>query len=374
MIFIICSFHGLFAQTEKEENKRLSFEGDIRLRIEHDWDSMRSDGSKRNDRSRLRYRIRLGSTFKLDKYSSFSTRLRTANINNQQDPHHTIGGQDGEFELGRIGFEKIFYQYQNKGLTAWMGKNSIPLKKLNELFWNDNVFPEGIALKYKFRFQKDQLIDKLSLNAGHFIVRANGQGFRADSYLQVFQIETDLLDKRLSLFPSYYYFRDIGDLPDGFASSTLDYNIFHLGSTFTLLKKPKLVLGLEYYNNFTDYTDVPAVADDFKEENQAFVIFVKLGETKTKGDWSVKLTYAHIEKNAVVDYFAQNDWVRWNYSGVGSNASRLTNFRGFDLRISYAIKEKYILNLRAFSVEQILPFGIEKEDGNRVRLDLDVKF
>ena len=51
MLFFQCL---LWAQ-EGGEEKKLSFTGDFRFRLEADWNSRRSDGSFREDRTRLRY-------------------------------------------------------------------------------------------------------------------------------------------------------------------------------------------------------------------------------------------------------------------------------------------------------------------------------
>ncbi|MEL6837343.1 MAG: putative porin, partial [Bacteroidota bacterium] len=82
--------------------QKLSFTGDFRFRIEHDWNSRNASGNLRDDRSRLRYRFRFGLHYELDKHSAFGGRLRTGNINDQQGPHLTLGGENGEFGLDQI--------------------------------------------------------------------------------------------------------------------------------------------------------------------------------------------------------------------------------------------------------------------------------
>ena len=47
------------AQTDSILSK-LSFNGDFRFRVEQDWNSKKSDGTFRDDRTRLRYRLRAG--------------------------------------------------------------------------------------------------------------------------------------------------------------------------------------------------------------------------------------------------------------------------------------------------------------------------
>ncbi len=351
----------------------LKLTGDFRFRIEHDWNSQNSSGVLRNDRSRLRYRFRFGLNYVLDKNSSFGGRLRSGNINDQQGPHLTLGGNEGEFGLTKIGLEKLFYQFQNKNLKAWVGKNTIPLLKLNELFWNDNVFPEGVGLKYKLKLKKKS-IQSLGFNAGHFIINSNNQTFNKDSYFQFFQIESNLLNNRISLFPALYYFNKIGNIPDGKHSHQLDYTILHLGSLFKITKDSKLKLGLEYYLNLEDYAKNDSIHLDLRDQKKGFVISAKYGDVKEKGNWLIHLYYANLEKFSIVDYFAQNDWARWDYSSANAAGSRISNFQGVELRVGYAVKKKFTLILRSYLVEELINIGDFKENGSRVRLDLNIGF
>ena len=338
-----------------------------------DLNSQNPNGVKREDRGRLRYRFRFGLNYSIDKHSSFGGRIRSGNINDQQGPHVTIGGNKGEFELISIGFEKLFYQYKNKNFIGWVGKNSIPLTKLNEVFWNDNVFPEGIGLKYNSKFKNYKFLDELSINAGHFIIKSQNKNFSDDSYLQIFQLSA-FFNKRLNVFPGFYLFKRIGNYPDGKQTFELDYSILHLGSQFIVDKKRKLKLGVEIYNNIQDYSQIDSIPDNLKKETLGFVCSVEYGSMKSKGDWLLYLAYANIQKYSIVDYFAQNDWSRWDYSSIGATGARISNFHGIEIKIGYAIKENFNLNLRTYFVEQLVKTGDFKENGNRMRLDLNIGF
>tara|TARA_R110002049_G_scaffold232088_8_gene404661 strand:+ start:16202 stop:16633 length:432 start_codon:yes stop_codon:yes gene_type:complete len=137
-----------YSQTTFEESK-LSFYGDFRFRIEQDWNSKKSDGTYRDDRSRLRYRGRLGLNYFVNQNTSMGVRIRTGDPKKQQDAQLTLGDANKEFGTLPIGFEKIFFQTNYKGFFTWIGKNTFPFNKNNELFWSDNVYPEGVFLKKK---------------------------------------------------------------------------------------------------------------------------------------------------------------------------------------------------------------------------------
>ncbi len=370
-IFLILGFQS-FSQIDST-SFGLKLTGDFRFRVEHDWNSQNSNGVLRDDRSRLRYRFRFGLNYVLDKNSSFGGRLRSGNINDQQGPHITLGGNQGEFGLVKIGLEKLFYQYQSESLTAWVGKNTAPLRKLNELFWNDNVFPEGIGLKYKLKFKKKS-IQSLGFNAGHFIINSNNQTFNKDSYFQFAQLESSLLDNRITLFPALYYFNKIGNIPDGKQTHQLDYTILHFGSLLKINKNSDFQLGLEYYLNLENYAQHDSIHFNLRDQKKGFIISAKYGDVKEKGNWLIHLYYANLEKFSIVDYFAQNDWARWDYSSFNAAGSRISNFQGFELRIGYAVKEKFTLILRSYLVEELISIGDFKENGSRVRLDLNIGF
>lgn len=371
LTFFISS--NLIAQKDTIVNKKLDFTGDFRFRIEQDWNSQNQNGVQREDRSRLRYRFRFGLNFSIDKHSSFGGRIRSGKLDDQQGPHVTLGGKQGEFELVSIGLEKLFYQYKNKGFTGWVGKNSIPLIKLNEIFWNDNVFPEGVGIKYNTRLRNQKFLNELSIHTGHFIVKSRNKNFSDDSYLQIIQLHANFKD-RIKVFPGFYQFKRIGNYPDDKQTFEIDYSIFHLGGQIIVDKNRKMKLGLEYYNNFQDYSSIDSIPNNLKNQTIGFVLSTEYGSLKNKGDWLFYLSYANIEKYSIVDYFAQNDWSRWDYSSIGVSGSRISNFHGVEIKIGYAIKENFNLNLRTYFVEQLVEIGNFKENGSRMRLDLNIGF
>jgi len=295
--------------------QNLQLTADFRFRLEQDWNSRDANGILRDDRTRLRYRFRFGLNYQLDKYSSFGGRIRTGNIDEQQGPHLTLGGGNGEFGLTQLGFEKLYYQFKRKGFQAWVGKNTIHIKKINEM-----------------------------------------------------------LDNKLSLFPGFYYFHQLGNIPDQKHQYLLDYKILHLGSELNISKNQDIRLSAEAYINMSNYDNRSEIPMQLRDQKNGFVITAKYGKLKKKGDFIVDLYYAYLERFAIVDYFAQNDWARWDYSSFDANGSRLSNFHGVELRIGYAFKEKFNLILRAYQVEQLVAEGLNTENGSRLRLDLNIGF
>jgi len=352
--------------------ENLDFRSDFRFRLEQDWNSRKSDGTFRDNRSRLRYRLRSGVTYK-NRWYETGFRLRTGNPIKQQDPQLTLGDNFNEFSTLPIGLEKVYFQGKVKNSTFWLGKNTFPFKKNNELYWSDNVYPEGIFVSKGISFNSD-FIDSLDFRAGHFIISASKQSFAEDAYFQGVQIYMELIKDRLQIFPSLYVFKNIPNIPDGYTSFLQNYKILHLGSVLNILKNKKLLFEFEYSYNFEDYGLEESIPSIFKDQKKGFVVGLKYNTLSVKKDWSMKLTYAYLERYATLDYLAQNDWARWDYSEFDSPDGRLTNFKGIEFVVAYKLESNIILTMKYYKVNQLVTSNIEKENGDRIRFDIDVKF
>jgi len=352
---------------------KLSFTADFRFRIEPDWNSRKSDGSFRDNRTRVRYRARFGANYKHNDWASLGFRIRTGNPIKQQDPQLTLGADAGEFNILPIGFEKIFFKAEKKGFELWLGKNTFPFRKLNELFWSDNVYPQGAFLGKKFDFQAG-FIESLKLGVGHFLAIASNGPLTEDNYFQGFQIHTQHFNNRLELFPSFYYFQDMPNVPDGAETYTINYGIFHLGTRLTLVKKPQIDIEADYYYNIEDLQVNDSIPENLNEQKTGLVVAAGIGNLKEKGNWQLKFTYTYLERYSAVDIFAQNDWARWDYSNFDSPDGRLTNYQGLEIMFGYAFDKKLVFKTRYFIVEQLIPYGEFRETGSRIRFDLDIGF
>ncbi len=360
------------AQTDSTKS-RLNISADFRFRIEQDWNSRRSDGTMRDDRSRLRYRARIGMGYKINEWASFGTRIRTGNPKKQQDPQLTLGDEFGEFGLQRIGFEKLFFQVEKQGFTFWAGKNTFPFEKSNELFWSDNVFPEGVLLKKNFNLTSG-IFDQVDLRAGHFILRTSGSSFSDDSYFQGVQANSSFFNGSLEVFPSFYFFKNIADIPDGAETTLLDYVIFHLGSRVRVKDNPLIQLELDYYANLENYDNNDAIQRNLRNDKGGVTAAASLGKLDSKGDWFFKATYTYLERFSAVDFMAQNDWARWDYSAFDSPDGRLTNLQGAEIFVGYMLADNLSLITKYYHVRQLVALGPFKETNDRIRFDIDVWF
>lgn len=348
IICIILSFSSfiIFSQ-DNDKTAKLSFSGDFRFRVEQDWNSKKTDGSYRDDRTRLRYRARLGVLFPYKNWVSFGARIRTGDPKKQQDPQLTLGDGNKEFGTLPIGFEKIYAKFSYKWLSGWVGKNTYPFEKQNELFWSDNVFPEGVSVASKFKFN-NKTIQQLEINSGYFIINTNGKSLDKDSHYNALQLVSTMFNNKLKLFPSIHYFANIPNIPDGNETYTLDHLIVHMGTKVELSKKPKITVGVDLYQNLKNFNKNDSIPNNFRNQKNGIITGIGFGELNKKKDFKIQLTHTYLERYAAVDFLAQNDWARWDYSSQGSKDGRLTNMKGFELMGGYAIDNNINLKLRCF--------------------------
>ncbi len=375
LVIFVCIFlynTVLFSQ-ENDKQKKLNFKADLRLRTEQDWNSRKSDGTYRDDRFRLRFRVRAQLEYKPNDWASFGIRFRTGYAEKQQDPHLTIGDGYHELESVPIGFDKLFFKIQKKWFTGWLGRNTFPFEKSNELFWSDNVSLDGVYVSAKVA-TSPTWIDGITYSGGLFTMLNSFSTFADDSFIGILQIKTEHLNKRLKVFPSFYHFNSMPNIPDGNETFRLDYTIVQLGAEALVFESPRITMGLDLYQNLQNYNKNESIQDDFKDQKTGFVGSVVWGNLAKKGDFALGAYFTYLERYAAVDFIAQNDWVRWDYSGQGSRDGRLTNYKGLELMTGYRISKMLQLKIRYFMVEQLIPYGSAIENGNRIRLDIDFRF
>ncbi|WP_422351646.1 putative porin [Flagellimonas sp.] len=370
-VFLLISSTLVIAQSDSTKSK-FRFNGDFRFRVEQDWDSRKSDGSYREDRSRLRYRLRAGLDYHLNPKILVGTRIRTGDPKKQQDPQLTLGDGFNEFGTLPIALEKAFFQLNLGTFEMWLGKNTFSFKKQNELFWSDNVYPEGLHIQKTFN-PKLNWVDHLNINAGHFILNTRGGSFVEDSYFQGIQLVSQHFDNRFAVWPSLYLFRNIQDIPDGAETFFLDYSIASVGGYVKLSRSPLVQLEMDWYLNLEDYSTNDSIPEDLQNQKSGVTLAANYGQLTKKGDWLVKLTYTYLERFSALDFMAQNDWARWDYSSFGSPDGRLTNLEGIEFTLGTKIEDKIALKMKYYWVDQLVPLGTFKENGQRIRFDIDIK-
>lgn len=372
LFIILLPFKVLLSQEEPKQ-KKLKFSADAKFRFEQDWDSRKSDGTLRDDRFRIRFRVRAGLNYSPNDWASFGVRFRTGYAEKQQDPNLTIGDGYHEFESVPIGMDKLYFRVNLKSIDGWLGRNTFPFEKQNELFWSDHVAIDGMYLSSKHEIPADW-IDEIAYSGGIFTMLNSYGTFDDDSFIGIVQVTSYHLNKRLRVFPTFYFFNDMPDIPDGNETTRFDYKIVHLGAKALIFDQPKVSLGIDIYQNLQNYSNNQLIPDALKGQKTGIIFNALYGSLSKKGDLAFGLDLTYLERYAAVDFIAQNDWVRWDYSNQGSRDGRLTNYKGISLMTGYRISKMLQIKVRYFTVEQLIPYGPSLENGNRIRFDIDFKW
>lgn len=353
--------------------------GDFRGRLEYDWDSRRGNGSERDDRGRLRVRVRLGLDFTPDENIKVGVRLRSGSDDSQQSPHITVlDFNDNSTGDADFNFDKWYFQYTAGGTKTWLGRNSLPWWHQDELVFDDEITPAGLGFTYKTKVLANSA---LTVNTGVFTLPEGMQDFRGDLLLAqvVWDIKISDIDYT---FAGGYLGIDADPLGPGETTILLqgnqdrDYSTF-VGNVQVRMDtggKP-LTVGADFMQNTEGYSSAPpgSFTEFHKNHDTGWTVLGTWGDTREAGNWLVGYYYTYIEMLALNNSYSQDDWVRWG----SASQTRATNMKGSEFRGAYAIRKNMNVVARLYIVEAIdktNPGDARKEDGNRFRLDFNYKF
>jgi len=363
------------------KKNNLEFYGDIRLRAEQDWDSRNFNGTMRDDRFRLRHRLRMGLTYYWNDRISFGARLRSGVAESLQSPHNNFGHK--EFTGFPINIDKVYIKGDFGKIWWWAGKNSFPFWKQNELFWDDDVTPEGLVLGAKLKAENIHIKPTIA----YFITNTGNGNFdpgdptngNIDGHILAGQLALGFKfnENKVTMASGYYSLRDINNVPttDFFYNGNrfkLDYTFIVSGLKIDLKTKIPVTIGLDYFINLEDYDNVSdtLINPVFKDQKDGFVASINIGKLKEKGDWLFGYYYARKEQYSVVSYYTEDDWIR-----LGNiNRNRNTNYKGHEIRLAYAFDSRFNVVLRTYFVDGLVTPDVTTENGKRFRIDFNMKF
>jgi hypothetical protein len=237
----------------------------------------------------------------------------------------------------------------------------------NQLFWSDNVNPEGLAAKYELSLS-DTL--KAYINGGGFWIGQADTAGAPDTSLWGIQgyLKNTFEDKSYLLggmsYYTYGHIKGETDLAkvwkgsDSFLGNTAvggdykyGYNIFEgfVEYGFKVSDFPTAVFG-DYVQN----TDAPS------SDNVGWLIGCTLNQAKDPGSWQVGYDYRDIDADAVVGQFNDSD-----FDGGGTNA------KGHRFNFTYQLAKNFQFGLTYFLDEKK---DEDKDKYRRLQADLIFKF
>ena len=356
-----------------DDNAKLSVYGDFRGRLEADWDSQRSDGSERDDRNRLRIRLRVGLEYKANEHISFAFRVRSGSDDSQQSPHISVLDlDDNDTGDAHFNLDKWYFKYNAGKASVWLGRNSLPFWKANESILDDDVTPAGLGLTYK--------ADRVRFNAGYFSTPAGMKNFTGNIGVAQVVWNTAAGDTKLVFAGGVIAIdADPNNANNGLLlenNGARDYTIWvgNVQASLTAMDRP-LKLNLDVFHNSENYSI--SAPDAFtalhRNETDGYVFSARLGNTDGRGHWLFGYYYSHIETFAVNNSLAQDDWVRWG----SATQTRASNFEGSEFRAAVGLGNKMNVVARLYLVDGIRlrsATSLGTEDGNRFRVDFNWQF
>ncbi|MHC4999913.1 MAG: putative porin [Planctomycetota bacterium] len=342
----------------------IKFYGDFRYRYEY-----RDRGGTGSDRHRIRARV--GLKYKINDEFNFDFRIATSEFfEDDDDDGRTIGGDyvSGNKSLGdywasskNLWVDRAYVAYNPNwadGVTALFGKMGNPFFKAgkNQLIWDGDLNPEGIALQYK--------TGDLFVNGMFGMVQENG----SSSDKEMLGIQAGLAhafneDSKLIYGAGYYDYMNVkGEeaiVDAAFAGNTstvddtyaFDYNMVEIfGEYGTEVGE----LPVSVYGNYVLNTASGV------DEDTGWLVGTKLGKAKKPGSWEFNYNYRDIEADAVFGAFTDSDF-----------ADGGTDARGHVLGVGYALAKNTTLAATYFKNDAL---DKEDDDYDRLQLDLKVKF
>jgi hypothetical protein len=348
---------------------RFKWKGDFRYRMEN-FDIENYAGSQRQ---RGRIRLRTGFDAKISDTLAFGGQIATGNDNDPRSTNTTLGTQGGtdDASLGRksLRVDQAYVDWKFlPTATLTLGKQKQPwFKPGNSLFYDNDVNPEGLAVKYASTSGP-------FANAWMFWLREFSNA--ADPYVLGAQLgwRTDF---GLALAASYNDYSSIEGKPvlpgadqpmnnstylgtatcATLATGTLrcytnDYNIVQLSAQYDV-KVGALPLTL-----FADWQENQAPSD----LNSGYSLGFMLGKASDPGTWEVGALYQEMERDGQFGLFLDSDFAAGNTQG-----------NGWQLRAGYtpirnvSVNATYFINKTNYDTASEL-------DYRRLQVDLNFKF
>lgn len=345
----------------------ITFGADLRTRYEKDFGV-----TGKRDRDRLRYRLRGNISATPADWLEAGARIVSGDPSDAQSPHQTLGGNFGKKLISVDRAYALFRKPQDgENLTRdtwfWAGKNGFPFRSRNEMFWDEDVNPEGVSLRAAY---KDIIGEgsRATITGGWFLLDPLDVQFTDMPWIGAGEFLASKPLGSIGLTASAGYFTSNDPAGSNARLEGVERDLLAVDFELGLISRPLTIGGSLCLNT----ADTPDTGDQAKYhgEDLGLVAGIAYGRLKSERDWLAGLHWARIEKWSVFGRLAQDDWWRFGGSADGQSWTDASNQQGFELRLAYAVHEKANLMLRQYVVTEI----VGNRDANRVRLDLNVKF
>lgn len=361
-IGMVCAWSSTAAQTLPS----IKLSGDIRVRVEDDWDSHTATGARRPDRGRMRLRPRLGASADLGDGFVLEGRLRSGAEHSQQNANITFADFDGNpVDVFKIAAERYSLGWKRGAGAIQVGKVAFPFFTNNEYFWDADISPRGgdgsVAVPIGNNGRLRLIVGGFALPVG--LARYSGHLFAgqvvaergpATAAIGLFRFAADRSDPDRLL------------LLDG--NGSRDYSILALNAAYKLtLGGKRVVVTADLFRDLQGYAgDLDPASRDYAHERTGFVVGAAAGDIAQPHHVQFGYRFFRMERLAVDSSYAHDDVARL---GTASQAL-LTDLRGHDLYANLALTRHWTVGTRVMLTHRIT----SPEDDRRARLDLGYAF
>ncbi len=341
--------------------------GDFRYRHES-IDNTDAGSDKRN---RNRIRARLGVKVKVNEDWDAIFRVATGSSDTPTSTNQTLGDKDSDsFSSKEIWLDWAYADWHpasRPGLNIYAGKMKQPFYRVgkNELVWDGDVSPEGIAASYKWALNDSTTA---YINGGGFWLAersgdADSSFWGAQGYVKrKFQNETHLLGG-----VTYYNLGNVdaktlsgvtlnGNTPTVAGGTIYKYDFDLIEGFaeygFKCYQMPVAVFG-SYINN----TAAPG------GRNTAYFLGCKLNKAKKPGSWQFGYSYRDVQSDAVFAGLTDSDFI---LGGTGG--------RGHEFGFKYQLFKNVQAGLTYFITQRNTRGGSGEQDIDLLQADLILKF
>ncbi len=382
---------------------RVAFNGDIRLRYEHDgFDNGNASITALNnvnrnaniansteDRDRFRLRARLGADVEANSWLKGGLRLTTGLITDPVSPNQTEGASQGKYTLG------LDRAYLAASPLPWVsvqgGRFANPFFH-TDLMWDPDLAFDGVAATFKPKindaFSSETTVGAFPIDE----IQASEVNKAQDKWLYALQTGIKWQGQNKSsarIGLAYYDYENVEGQPSPFGTTLYDASIPAFrqkgNNTFVVNAANTPAAGSEKYGLASKFKliDVTGQVDlmtfdpvhvtltgdyvrnigfdraeikkrtgaDFAEETDGYQVRLDVGQNSFNGgssvevkpnDWQVSFAYKRLEADSVLDAFTDSDF------HLGG-----TDAEGWVIGGNYAIDKNAWVNARYYSADSI---------------------
>jgi len=328
--------------------ERITIKGDLRVRQEF----INIDANGQPGKDRQRYRARIGIEAKVAKNVDASVRLASGSSDGATSTNQNMGDT---FNKDQVWIDLAYLDWHPlAGLNIFAGKMRQPWEKVGDVIWDNDVNPEGLAVKYSADLGGANLTA-----SGGFLVLNNIDGLRFDEDASVVYGQLagqfKLGSASTLLGATVYDYKNAGAASAAIVKDGNNTTKFGLYEVFGSLKL-KTPLPAKIYGQYVKNSDANGVNDG---EDTAWLIGFGTKYDKFKFDYNYRKT----ELNAVSGAFNDSDF-----------AYGKTDSKGHKFKFGYGIDKNFGLGITYFMAETDSLASIKNSDINTLHIDLKAKF